>query len=371
MTFAVRLVAEIKLSYLHLEHMVERYVSISSGPSDLCLCSTTLDCHRILRTILPILFLLVVGAQLHSQQLRKVTLAPHWSPQAQFAGYYVGLERGIYKKAGIDLKIIGGGPKVSSSALLRDGKVDFSLMWLSNAIQLKSGGVKIVNIAQVVSRSSLMLVAKKSKGIHTPSDMNGRTVGIWGGDFQIQPMAFFRKYNLNVKIINQGNSINLFFFDGIDVTSAMWYNEYHTILNAGFGEDELETFFFSDHGLNFPEEGIYCSERLLQKDTQLCVDFVNATLKGWQYAFSHPDDALDVIMQRIHEVNLPTNRTHQEWMLMRMKDLIFPSGTLGDFEQLRPEGYSVVAEQLKANHLIRSIPRFEDLYQPVPSGRSK
>jgi NitT/TauT family transport system substrate-binding protein len=360
-----------KFSFLHLTHMAEQYVSISRGSSEKSHCPMIFDCHRILRMMLPVFFLLVISPSLHSQQLRKVTLAPHWSPQAQFAGYYVGLERGIYKKAGIDLKIITGGPNVSSSALLRDGKVDFSLMWLSNAIQMKSGGAKIVNIAQVVSRSSLMLVAKKSKGIHTPSDMNGKTIGIWGGDFQIQPMAFFRKYNLNVRIISQGNSINLFFFDGIDVTSAMWYNEYHTILDAGLGEDELDTFFFSDYGLNFPEEGIYCSERLLQNDPQLCADFVNATLKGWQYAFSQPEDALDVIMERIHEVNLPTNRTHQQWMLMRMKDLIFPSGSHGTFEPLSTEGYSVVAEQLKGSHLIRSVPRFEELYQPVSSRRSK
>jgi NitT/TauT family transport system substrate-binding protein len=351
--------------------MAERYLSFSRGPRGVRLCSATLECHRVLRLILPVLLVVVISVPLQAQQLRKVSLAPHWSPQAQFAGYYVGLERGIYRKAGIELKIITGGPRVSSSALLRDGKVDFSLMWLSNAIQQRSAGAKIVNIGQVVSRSSLMLVAKKTRGIHTPSDMNGKTIGIWGGDFQIQPLAFFRKYNLKVNIVSQGNSINLFFFDGIDVTSAMWYNEYHAILNAGFQEDELTTFFFSDYGLNFPEEGIYCSERLLQNDPQLCVDFMTATLKGWQYAFSHPEDALDVIMERIHEVNLPTNRTHQEWMLMRMKDLIFPSGAIGDFEPLRPEGYSVVAEQLKENHLIQSVPRFEDLYQPVPSGRGK
>jgi NitT/TauT family transport system substrate-binding protein len=68
-----------------------------------------------------------------------------------------------------------------------------------------------------------------------------------------------RKYDLTVQVVPQSFSVNLFLRDGVDVASAMWYNEYHTILNCGIDPDELTTFFFHEHGLNFPENGIYCA----------------------------------------------------------------------------------------------------------------
>jgi len=314
-----------------------------------------------------IFFLLsvIITTSVLSQSLKKITFVPHWVPQAQFAGYYVANDLGFYKKKGIDLTIINGGPKVSSSSLLEKGKVDFVLMWLSNAIELRSKKTKIINIAQLVNRSALMLITKKSSGIKTPQDMNGKKVGIWGGDFQIQPIAFFKKYKLDVKTIMQGNSINLFFFDGIDITTAMWYNEYHTIINSGFDKDELNTFFFADYGLNFPEEGIYCSEDFYNNNLEVCKAFVLATLEGWKYSFEHPEEAINIILKHIKEVNLPVNKAHQRWMLDRMRDLIFPSNKMDNFERLSIENYSLVADKLKEGGQITEIPAFNELYKPI------
>ena len=204
--------------------------------------------------LLFLFFLITFQAGADARDLKKVCFIPQWVPQAQFAGYYVAYERGIYRKYGIDLSIITGGPARKPSDLLRKRTVDFATFWLSTGIQMRDEGIKVINIAQMMQRSALMLVAKKSSGINSPQDMNGKKVGLWSPIFQVQPKAFFRKYNLDVRVIRQSYSVNLFLRDGVDVASAMWYNEYHTILNSGLNSDELTTFFFHEHGLNFPED---------------------------------------------------------------------------------------------------------------------
>ena len=116
-------------------------------------------------------FLLSVGVSptdAAETTLKKASFIPQWSPQAQFAGYYVAYEKGFYKKNGIDLTLLQGGPNRITSAFLVKGKADFATMWLSNGIRMRASGDEIINIAQIIQRSALLLVAKKSSNIRAP-----------------------------------------------------------------------------------------------------------------------------------------------------------------------------------------------------------
>jgi NitT/TauT family transport system substrate-binding protein len=299
--------------------------------------------------------------------LHKATFLPQWLPQAQFAGYYLAEERGFYRAHGIDLTILTGGPGRLPSKLLQSGESDFATMWLSSAIEARANGVPIVNVAQVGQQSALMLVARKSSGIRTPEDLYGKKVGVWDGDFLIQTRAFFQRYQLDVRMVPLGSSINLFLRDGVDATVAMWYNEYHTMLSAGLDPDELTTFFFKDHDLDFPGDGIYCREALLASDPGLCHGFAAASLEGWQYAFTHPDEALEVVRRYAEAAHVGTNRAHQRWMLARMKDLIAPPGSQAQIGVLSAKDYARVGYVLLEQKAIAQIPAFDAFYRPAAS----
>lgn len=297
--------------------------------------------------------------------LRPATFIPLWLPQAQFAGYYVAFERGFYRQHGVDLTVLMGGPDRPASTALEQHQAEFATLWLSAAIQLRARGVPIRHVAQVIQRSSLMLVAKTSSGITRPADLNGKRVGVWEGDFLLQPLVFFKQYQLQVRIVPQTSSVNLFLRDGVDAAVSMWYNEYHTLLNAGLNPDELTTFFFSDYGMNFPEDGLYCREDV---DVRLCRAFADASLEGWREAFAHPEEALDIVTAYITRAHLGASRVHQRWMLARMRDLIVPASDPAAFGMLRPEDYQRVAAALKENGWIESIPDLDSfvISRPAP-----
>lgn len=296
--------------------------------------------------------------------LKRAVFLPQWVPQAQFAGYYMAYRKGIYRKYGIDVTIVPGGAERPPSRYLETGEAQFVTAWLSSALQMRAKGMRLVNIGQVVQRSALMLVAKKGSGITKPRDLEGRKVGLWGGDFEIQPRAFFEREGLHVKPVRQSFSVNLFLRGGVDAASAMWYNEYHTIINAGINPEELTTFSFADLGLNFPEDGIYTLEASLRRDPELACAFVRGSLQGWLYAFSHPEEAVDIVLEYAAEAKVPANRAHQKWMLARMKELIIPSkGGAAGLGSLKQSDYTLVGRELKERRLIRNIPDFSEFYR--------
>ena len=313
-------------------------------------------------------FIFALPAHAGEETLQKAIFLPQWVPQAQFAGYYTAEAKGFYKDQGIDLTITDGGPTSPADQMLKDGEADFATLWLSTAIAMRSQGARVVNIAQMVQRSALMLVAFKSSQIVSPKRMAGKKVGMWGPIFQIQPKALFAKYGIEVELVRQSYSVNLFLRGGVDVAPAMWYNEYHTILNSGVNEDELNTFFFYDHGLNFPEDGIYVLEETYEQNPDICRDFVAASIRGWEYAFAHPEEALDIIMAQLKKVHIPATRVHQRWMLNRMQDLMVDKDNgQKPMGRLDAEDYKRVGEALMEYQMISEIPAFSDFYKEVVS----
>ena len=310
-------------------------------------------------TVLLVIFF-ATSAWADEAALKKLSFLPHWSPQAQFAGYYMAQHKGFYRNHGLDIDIVLGGPRRSTVEFLQNGKADIATLWLCSALQLAESEA-IVNVGQVIQRSALVLVAKKSSGILTPEQMNGKKIALWPADFQIQPAALFKKFGLQNTIVTTENPVNLFLRDGVQVASVMWYNEYHTLINSGLNPEEMQLFFFDKVGLNFPEDGIYLRRETFEKDPAAAAAFVAASLEGWQYAFAHPEETLDFMLTVMEEAHVPANRVHQRWMLARMHDLIMPTPETSPMA-LQAEDYQRVGEVLLAAGLIHAVPPYESFF---------
>lgn len=289
-----------------------------------------------------------------------VTLILQWMPQAQFAGYYVALDKGIYQDYGLDVSIIRGGPDRDSVEYLNQGKADFAIMFLSGALTARDRGMPLVHVGQIVNQSNLMLVGWKDKGISDPASLNGRKVSLWGGVFQADFQSFFAANHIQPQAIPQYYSVNLFLARGVDVCSAMYYNEYHTIYQAGVDEHELSTFLMKEFDCGFPEDGIYCLEQTLAARPEASQAFLAASLAGWQYAATHQEEALDIVMKYVREANLPTNREHMRWMLAKILPTIIP-GEQSSWElgKLSRQDYQRTAQILRQYKLIVDAPSYE------------
>lgn len=292
-------------------------------------------------------------------ELKKIKFATLWYPQAQFAGYYMALEKGFYKKRGLDVTIVAAGPNMSAPQYLKSGEADFALMWLTQGLLLEAEGVKPVNFAQLVHNSGLWLVARKSSGIHKPSDLEGKKVGVWPG-FEAQPRAFFKRYGLHVTEVRQTVSPNIFLRGGVDAISAMVYDEYHVLLMSGLESGDLTVFTFEDSGLNFPEDGLYALSKTYQADPAAACAFARASLEGWRYALSHEEEALASVLRRRKEAKVPAPRAHQKWMLEHLRGLLFPATAKPGV--LNRRDFETAGASMVESGLIRAVPAYDKFF---------
>ena len=256
-------------------------------------------------------------------ELRPVRLVLHWKPQAQFAGYYVARAKGLYEARGLDVTVIPGGPDIDSIAELRAGRTDFALAFLSGALSANDQGEPLVDVCQVVNRSSLMLVAWRDS-VKTRDDLNSSRVSLWGSSFRAACDAFFSAAGVRPRLLPQFYTVNLFLRHGVDACCAMEYNEYNTILMSGVDPADIRTYPMREFGLGFPEDGVYTLASTQARSPGLCADFAAATMEGWEYCRDHPAEALDIVMEQTAAAHVPTNRVHQRWMLEHILASIFP-----------------------------------------------
>ena len=144
-----------------------------------------------------------------------VTLQLKWVTQAQFAGYYVALDKGFYKDEGLNVTIKPGGPDVAPAQVIAGGGADVVLDWMPSALASREKGLDLVNIAQPFKSSGMWLTCRKDAGISSPADFADKTLGVWfyGNEFPF--LSWMSKLGLKtdgsdggVTVLKQGFNVD-------------------------------------------------------------------------------------------------------------------------------------------------------------------
>src|ERR1700675_762337 len=157
---------------------------------------------------------MTIGLSLATAQAADpVSIQLKWVAQAQFAGYFVAKEKGFYKEAGLDVTINPGGPDVAPPQVIAGGGADVVVDWMPSALASREKGVPLVNISQTFKRSGLELTCRAETGIKKPTDIKGKTVGIWYGGNEYPFLNWMSKLDIptdgspkGVKVLKQGRS---------------------------------------------------------------------------------------------------------------------------------------------------------------------
>jgi NitT/TauT family transport system substrate-binding protein len=304
----------------------------------------------------------------HSQKLTKLTFQLKWVTQAQFAGYYAAQAKGYYKKAGLDVNIRVGGPDITPEQVVAGGQAQLGLDWLPSLMSARDQGTKLVNIAQVFTRSGMTELTWKSSHITTVAKMRGKKVGNWlnGNEFELfaalSRAGMDPTHNKGVTIVKQPFDMNLFLKKQIDAASAMTYNELAQVLESKdpktgklYQLKQLNVIKMSAIGTGMLEDGVFGTESWLKdkKNQATAKKFLAASFKGWIYCRTHLKDCVKIVLS--HGPTLL--KGHQAWMMNEINALVWPAPN--GIGLMNPKDYAFTAKTTaKYNHL-KKVPGHE------------
>ena len=278
----------------------------------------------------------------------KLTLQLQWVTQAQFAGYYVALDKGYYSDENLDVTIKPGGPDIAPPQVLAGGGADLMLNWMPSALAAREKGVPLVNIAQPFKSSGLQLTCRKETGITSPQDFRGKTIGVWFYGNEYPFLSWMSQLGIptdggsnGVTVLKQGFNVDPILQKQADCISTMTYNEYWQVIDAGISPNDLVIFKYQDQGVATLEDGIYVMEDRLKDPAfeDQMVRFVRASMKGWKWAEENPNAAADIVLD--NDASGAQTEKHQRRMMGEIAKL-----TAGSTGALDPADYQRTVETL-------------------------
>ena len=284
-----------------------------------------------------------------------VTLQLKWVTQAQFGGYYVAKDKGFYEEEGLDVTIKPGGPDIAPETVIAGGGADVIVDWMGAALAAREKGTMLVNIAQPFTKAGMELVCPTYTGIKTEADFKGKTLGVWFFGNEYPFYAWMNKIGMpteggpdGVTVLKQSFDVQPLIQKQADCISVMTYNEYGQVIDAGFKPEDLVLFNYSAMGNDLLEDGLYVLEDNLKdaafKDKM--VRFVKASMKGWDYALAHPEEAAQIVVD-----NGGQDLNHQIFMMGEVAKL-----TAGGNGVLNEAAYGRTEQALLDQKIIQNKP---------------
>lgn len=235
-------------------------------------------------------------------QSPKIILVTDWKAEPELGGFYEAAALGLYKKEGLDVTIMSGGPGINNMQMLAAGAIDFAVAGDSFApLNLVNSGAKAKAVMAVLQKDPQCLMTHPRDDIKSLADMKGKPIMLSSDgassfflwlkakyhftDSQIRPYT----YNMAPFLVNN---------DAIQQCYAT-SEPYIAYQQGGF---KPQVYMFSDNG--YPGYGslLVVSDKMISEHPEIVQKFVDASIKGWNdYLNGNPGPANEIIKKEDSE----------------------------------------------------------------------
>lgn len=255
-------------------------------------------------------------------KLHKVTVVLDWFPNTNHTGLYVANDKGFYEAEGLEVEIVQ--PAEGGTAqLIAAGQGDFGISYQEEVTIARSQDIPIVAIAALIQHNTSGYASLAEKNITSPKDFENKTYGGWGSPAETALLkALVDKYDADLSLVNQLNIGSADFFtsmeNGVDF-SLIYYG--WTGIEAELKNMELNFIALKDEDarLDFYTPVIIANEDKIQNNPELIKKFLRATTKGYEFAINNPEDAANILLKAVPELDTELVMASQKYLAQEYK----------------------------------------------------
>lgn len=256
-------------------------------------------------------------------KLEKVTIVLDWTPNTNHTGLYVAQQKGYFAEEGLQVDIIMPG-EGGAETIVAAGKADFGISAQEAVTLARSENAPIVSVAAIIQHNTSGFASPAEKNITSPKDFEGKIYGGWGSPIEKSVIETLMKQdNADVNKVSFLNIGSSDFFTAVerDIDFAWIYYGW-TGIEAELRGKKLNMIYLTDFSekLDFYTPVLITNEEMIDKKPDIVRAFVAAVAKGYQFAINHPEEAADILLEAVPDLDEELVRRSQKWLAGKYQD---------------------------------------------------
>ncbi len=281
--------------------------------------------------ITSLVFLLIA---IPAQAMDEITIQLKWLHQFQFAGYYAAKEKGYFAEEGLDVTLNQRNVKRSQIDDVIEGRAEYGVSD-AGLVLSRMKGKPVVLLAQYFQHSPLVLIALRESGIKTAYDLkNKRVMSDLGSDGNASLLAMIQK---TLGSIEQIISIPQNFKKEVLVEKSVEaISGYISSQPYWFEQHQKEIILIDprDYGIDFYGDNLFTSEAEIEQHPDRVEKVIRAVTRGWEFALKHPEEIIDMIMEKYHTQK--QTRDHLRYEAKKISEMMLAEFVdIGVYEESR------------------------------------
>ena len=230
------------------------------------------------------------------KELTPVTVRLAFNYNGHRSPYLLGVDKGFYAEEGLDVKVLEGKGVTSSMQLVASKQDTFAVVDPPSLMLGYAQGMPVRTVVQLYQTSPNAVISWDSANITKPADLVGKTVATLQGDTTTTMLyALLAKNGIEaskVRIVaSDGGTRNQTFLNKRSEAITGFTNDSYLGLKST-ADAPIRMFPYSQFGIDTMGDGVIAHVDTIKNGPQTLAGFVRATLKSYQYALQHPEEAI-------------------------------------------------------------------------------
>ena len=254
-----------------------------------------------------------------AKELIPVKLMLDWVPNTNHTGIFVAQAKGYFKEAGLAVDIIQPG-EVYPEAAVAGGAADFGISFQESVTLARAEKVPIVSIAAVLQHNTSGFATAADLNVTNPAGFEGLRYGSFGSPFEDPTLKVLMESAggdfSKLQIVNIGDTDPLALIAEKQIDMAWIFYGWEGIEAQQQGI-KLNVVMMKDYFDTIPDyytPVVITNENTITNKPEVVKAFLKALSRGYDFAIQNPDEAADILVTAVPELDTKLVKASQEWL---------------------------------------------------------
>jgi NitT/TauT family transport system substrate-binding protein len=284
------------------------------------------------------------------------------------APFVLASAKGFFRAENLNVTTDAASGSQDAIRRVASGEADIALADINALIRYRdkddSAPVKAVFV--LYNKAPYAMIARKSRGISTLADIEGKTVGLVDGDLAMRLWPAVAKLNGiapdKVKIENISAAVRepMLSAGQVDAVSGWSFLSAINLRNRGVPASDLAVLRFADFGSEVYGHALIVNPKFAAENPEAVKAFIRATIAGAKVAIKDPAKAIDDVLTKMDGASRDTE-------LDRLRASIADNILTDDVKKnglggVEPKRFETALDQIAADYEFRKRPSLADIF---------